>query len=88
MRELKMTGNCLKGSRPLLSFDENFNSAPHWKLIKEMFIQTMGVPNQHPKSQPFFDKVFTFSIVDEKVGYLFATWISFLKGVHCTDSSC
>jgi ribosome biogenesis protein BRX1 len=69
MRELKMTGNCLKGSRPLLSFDEKFNSAPHWKLMKEMFIQTMGVPNQHPKSQPFFDKVFTFSIVDDKVWF-------------------
>ena len=70
--ELKMTGNCLKGSRPLLSFDENFNSSPHWKLIKEMFIQTMGVPNQHPKSQPFFDKVFTFAIVDNKVGFCIA----------------
>ena len=27
--ELKMTGNCLKYSRPLLSFDGAFNSAPH-----------------------------------------------------------
>jgi ribosome biogenesis protein BRX1 len=67
--ELKMTGNCLKGSRPLLSFDETFNSSPHWKIIKELFIQTMGVPNQHPKSQPFFDKVFTFAVVDNKVWF-------------------
>lgn len=39
MDELKMTGNCLKGSRPLLSFDKQFDDKPHWKLIKEMFTQ-------------------------------------------------
>ena len=29
MDELKLTGNCLKFSRPLLSFDNSFNSEPH-----------------------------------------------------------
>jgi ribosome biogenesis protein BRX1 len=37
MQELKMTGNCLKGSRPLLSFDPQFDSEPHLQLIKEIF---------------------------------------------------
>jgi ribosome biogenesis protein BRX1 len=37
MDELKMTGNCLKGSRPILSFDKNFESEPHLILIKEVF---------------------------------------------------
>ena len=37
--ELKMTGNCLKASRPLLSFDKNFDAHPHLVLIKELFIQ-------------------------------------------------
>ena len=37
--ELKMTGNCLKASRPLLSFDKNFDAHPHLLLIKELFIQ-------------------------------------------------
>ena len=37
--ELKMTGNCLKASRPLLSFDKTFDSDPHLVLIKELFIQ-------------------------------------------------
>ncbi|ELU44970.1 ribosome biogenesis protein BRX1 [Rhizoctonia solani AG-1 IA] len=37
MDELKMTGNCLKGSRGLLSFDPGFDSGEHWKLIKELF---------------------------------------------------
>lgn len=36
-QELKLTGNCLKYSRPLLSFDAAFDSEPHLKLAKEMF---------------------------------------------------
>ncbi len=36
MAELKLTGNCLKGSRPLLSFDKTFESMPHWQLTKDM----------------------------------------------------
>ena len=39
MDELKMTGNCLKGSRPLLSFDKGFDSEPHWMLMKELLTQ-------------------------------------------------
>jgi hypothetical protein len=39
MDELKMTGNCLKGSRGLLSFDPGFDEGDHWKLMKEVFTQ-------------------------------------------------
>jgi ribosome biogenesis protein BRX1 len=39
MDELKMKGNCLKGSRPLLSFDKGFDERPHFALLKEMFTQ-------------------------------------------------
>ena len=69
MMELKMTGNCLKGSRPLLTFDSTFDSEPHWKLLRELFIQTFGTPNHHPKSQPFFDHVYTFAIADERIWF-------------------
>ncbi|OAD57783.1 Ribosome biogenesis protein BRX1 like protein [Eufriesea mexicana] len=69
MGELKMTGNCLKGSRPLLSFDENFNMEPHYCLLKELFVQIFGVPNHHPKSQPFFDHVYTFTILDNRIWF-------------------
>ncbi|XP_011501837.1 PREDICTED: ribosome biogenesis protein BRX1 homolog, partial [Ceratosolen solmsi marchali] len=69
MKELKMTGNCLRGSRPLLSFDENFNSLPHFLLLKELLTQIFGVPNHHPKSQPFFDHVYTFSILDNRIWF-------------------
>ncbi|XP_066582969.1 ribosome biogenesis protein BRX1 homolog [Prorops nasuta] len=69
MGELKMTGNCLKGSRPLLSFDENFSKHPHYALLKELLIQIFGVPNHYPKSQPFFDHIYTFSILDNRIWF-------------------
>ncbi|XP_052090529.1 ribosome biogenesis protein BRX1 homolog [Mytilus californianus] len=69
MLELKMTGNCLKGSRPLLSFDKNFDTEPHWNLLKELFTQIFSTPNYHPKSQPFYDNVYTFSIHDNRIWF-------------------
>lgn len=38
MDELKLTGNCLKGSRGILSFDEAFDATESGRLIKELFI--------------------------------------------------
>ncbi|KAJ1871290.1 Ribosome biogenesis protein brx1 [Coemansia sp. RSA 486] len=69
MDELKMTGNCLKGSRPILSFDASFDSEPHLQLLKEIFTQTFGVPKGARKSKPFFDHVFTFSVVDGRIWF-------------------
>ncbi|KAG7320746.1 hypothetical protein KOW79_015161 [Hemibagrus wyckioides] len=69
LAELKMTGNCLKGSRPLLSFDPNFDKEPHYALLKELFIQTFSTPQYHPRSQPFVDHVFTFTIADNRVWF-------------------
>ena len=69
MAELKMTGNCLAASRPLLSFCPTFSQDTHWDLIKELLTSIFGIPNQHPKSQPFFDHVFTFSVVDGKIWF-------------------
>lgn len=69
MGELKMTGNCLRGARPLLSFDDKFDNEPHLLLLKEMLIQTFGVPNHHPKSQPFFDHIYTFSYLDNRIWF-------------------
>lgn len=69
MDELKMTGNCLKGSRPILSFDATFDSEPHLQLLKEMFTQTFSVPKGARKSKPFFDHVYTFSVVDGRIWF-------------------
>ncbi|CAG4937303.1 unnamed protein product [Colias eurytheme] len=69
MGELKMTGNCLRGSRPLLSFDPQFAKDAHYSLLKELLIQIFGVPKHHPKSQPFFDHVYTFMILDNRIWF-------------------
>lgn len=69
MGELKLTGNCLKGARPLLSFDEEFTKQPHLMLIREVLTQVFGVPNHHPKSQPFVDRVYTFTYLDKRIWF-------------------
>ena len=69
MDELKMTGNCLKGSRHILSFDQGFESAPHWRLLKEMITQIFAVPRTARRAKPFIDHVLTFSILDNKIWF-------------------
>lgn len=67
MEELHFTGNCLKGSRPVLSFDATFESQPHLKLIKELLTQTFGVPKSARKAKPFVDHVMAFTVAGGKV---------------------
>lgn len=67
MEELHFTGNCLKGSRPILSFDGAFDKQPHLRVIKELFMHTFGVPQGARKSKPFIDHVMGFSFVDGKI---------------------
>ncbi|XP_054289428.1 ribosome biogenesis protein BRX1 homolog [Macrosteles quadrilineatus] len=69
MGEMKLTGNCLKGSRPLLSFDESFDTSPQYALLKELFTQIFGTPAYHPKSQPFTDRVVAFSVLDNRIWF-------------------
>jgi ribosome biogenesis protein BRX1 len=67
MEELHFTGNCLKGSRPILSFDGAFESEPHLRVIKEIFLHIFGVPQGARKSKPFIDHVMGFSVADGKI---------------------
>ena len=67
--ELRLTGNSLKASRPLLNFDEAFESTAELRLMKTALHRAFGVPRNHPKSQPFFDRVFSFFVVDGKVWF-------------------
>jgi len=69
MDELKMTGNCLKGSRGLLSFDQGFDNSEWGKLTKEVFTHIFGVPPLARKSKPFIDHILTFSVVDSKIWF-------------------
>ena len=79
MDELRLTGNCMKGSRPILSFDKNFDGRQELKLLKSLFIDVFGTPRGHPKSKPFVDRVMGFYYADGKVSchdYLFDESIS------------
>lgn len=71
MDELRLTGNCMKHSRPILSFDEHFGRLDHLKLLKELFVQVFGTPRGHPKSKPFVDRVMSFYYADNRVRDLF-----------------
>ena len=67
MDELKLTGNSLVGSRPLLTFDAAFDAEPHLQLLKRIFVQVFGTPRGHPKSKPFVDRVMGFYWLDNKI---------------------
>ncbi|KAG2450903.1 hypothetical protein HYH02_004735 [Chlamydomonas schloesseri] len=67
MAEVKLSGNHLKGSRPVLSFDAAFDDQPHYQLLKEMLTQTFATPKKHHKAKPFFDHVLSFTIADNRV---------------------
>lgn len=67
--ELKLTGNCLKYSRPLLSFDKGFEASTHLRLMKEMICQVFNTPKNHPKSKPFIDHVLSFKLFDNRIWF-------------------
>lgn len=67
LNEIKLMGNCIKYSRPLLSFDKSFDEEPHLKLLKQMFIQTFGSPRGHPKTKPFYDHIICFFNVNNQI---------------------
>lgn len=67
MEELHFTGNCLKGSRPVLSFDAAFEKEPYLMVIKELFTHIFGVPQGARKSKPFVDHVMGFTVADGKI---------------------
>lgn len=69
MEELNFTGNALKGSRPILSFDATFDQTPAMKLVKEVLLHIFGVPKAARKSKPFVDHVLSFTIADGKIWF-------------------
>ena len=65
--ELHFTGNCLKGSRPILSFDFAFEKEPHLRVLKELLVHAFGVPPGSRKAKPFIDHVMGFSVADGRI---------------------
>lgn len=66
LEDTRFPGNCLKYSRPMLSFDKSFKE-PHLKLIQGMIIDAIGTPKYHPKSKPFLDHVMCFYFDQGKI---------------------
>ena len=67
MGDLRLTGNCLLGSRPILSFDGGFHKQPHLRVLKQLLADVFSPPKGHPKSKPFFDHVLSFSLLEGRV---------------------
>jgi ribosome biogenesis protein BRX1 len=65
--ELKLTGNCIKGSRPILHFDKVFDDLRHLRVIKALLCHTFGTPRFHALSRPFVDHMFCFFYFDSKI---------------------
>eukprot|EP01121_Diplochlamys_sp_Union-15-3_P001404 TRINITY_DN11216_c0_g1_i1.p1 TRINITY_DN11216_c0_g1~~TRINITY_DN11216_c0_g1_i1.p1 ORF type:complete len:304 (-),score=37.95 TRINITY_DN11216_c0_g1_i1:133-1044(-) len=69
MEELKFSGNCLKGSRPIVHFDKNFDNEPHFQLMKELLTHIFSTPYMHPRSKPFIDHIISFFILDGRIWF-------------------
>jgi len=67
MDELKLTGNCMLGSRPLLNFDAKFDEKPHLQLIKTLLTDAFNTPRGHPKSKPFVDHIISFFVIKNNI---------------------
>jgi len=77
MEELKLTGNHLAGSRPIVSFDGAMDAGggaggegeegPQWAPRKELLGRIFAVPVGHRKAKPFFDHVTSFSVCDGRL---------------------
>ncbi|MCJ1280231.1 Ribosome biogenesis protein brx1 [Puttea exsequens] len=65
--ELHFPGNCLRGSRPFLSFSSAFNTSPHLQVIKELLTHIFGVPPGARRAKPFVDHVMGFTVADGRV---------------------
>ncbi|WWC92748.1 uncharacterized protein L201_007707 [Kwoniella dendrophila CBS 6074] len=69
MDELKMTGNCLRGSRGIVTFDGNWEKDESTKLMKEIFTHTFSVPKTSRRLKPFVDHILLFSLLDNKIWF-------------------
>nr|CCC94473.1 putative ribosome biogenesis protein [Trypanosoma congolense IL3000] len=67
--ELRMAGNCLKFSRPLLHFDRDFETQPHLRVVKSLLQMVFNTPRYHPRSKPFVDHILCFFYLDNHIWF-------------------
>ncbi len=87
LNEIKLSGNCLKYSRPLLSFDKSFDDQPHMKLLKELFKHAFNSPKNHPKTKPFYDHLICFYNVNNNIFFKNYQILNELKEKFCEGDS-
>lgn len=67
MSELGFPGNNLMYSRPLLTFDPEFDKLPHMRLAREVLTQVFTAPAGHRRTKPFVDHILAFYVVDQRI---------------------
>lgn len=67
--ELHMTGNCMKNTRAILSFDPAFEQTEEGQLMKGLLTDIFTVPEAHRKTKPYFDHMFQFSMLDGRIWF-------------------
>lgn len=67
--ELSYGGNCMIGSRPILSFDASLGQSSHGKIIQDLLTAVFGTPLSCRKARPYFDHVFQFGVADGRVWF-------------------
>lgn len=67
LEELHLTGNCMRGGRPVLTFDPIFGKSAHGQVMKSLLEGVFGTPKDHRKTRPYIDRVMHFGWSDDRV---------------------
>lgn len=78
--ELAFAGNCMIGTRPILSFDASLSQSAHGAVMQELLTAVFGTPLSCRKARPYFDHVFQFGVADGRV------WFRNYQIVESTDA--
>ena len=65
LEELKFNGNCIKYSRLVLSFSEDFDT-PELQMAKHLISRIFEIPKM-TKTKPFIDHMMHFNMCDNKI---------------------
>lgn len=69
LEELHFTGNCMKGTRPIIVFDPSIEQKydSQGAIIKELLMNIFGVPKNHRKVRPHIDHVLYIGCSDDRI---------------------
>jgi ribosome biogenesis protein BRX1 len=67
--ELSFAGNCMIGSRPIVSFDDSLSKSEHGTIIQKLLASVFGTPLNSRKAKPYFDHIFHFGVADGRIWF-------------------